>query len=422
MATLVQAEGAEKVQNARSRLGRARPWTTLAASEVHFWLTGVMALALIPAMRAARLPLRFDWPQLVQAWVGLMFQATFLACILCVIGGGYRETLRPVLERYWTDKRRLLLLVPLLGELVYLFGAAEAVVVTFSFVAFVELMERTRKRPGALLHAVGAVMLPAAYLFAGLVIVFAYNDVIVSFRFFGAFDPLFNRIDSWILGGATVSSIAHRLGAHLSLGTYRFLEFVYFGMFSQIGAGIILVALDLGMRRAFRLVGSLLTAYTFALLCFYLWPSHGPYYSCPIHFAAFPRQLTVYAAQQTLMARAQALSGGLEIPSISTDYYVAFPCMHIAQPLIVMWFLRRWKRITIALTVLNVVLVASILLLEWHYVVDVLGGVGVAILSIAIVNRRCGAGILPAEPDPVIQGHPITPAGNLHPITSTPSP
>lgn len=385
MATLVQRVG---IDDAGPKLGRVRHGVGLAASEVHFWLTGLMAMALIPAMRAARLPLRFDWPHLVPAWVGLMFQATFLACLLYVIGGGYSATLGAVLARYWTDKRRLILLVPLVAELVYLFGAAEAAVVTFAFIAFVELMERTRKQPGALLNAVTAVMLPAAYLFAGLVMVFAYNDVIVSFRFFAAYDPAFNRIDSWMLGGATVSGIAHSVGAHLSLGAYRFLEFVYFGMFSQIGAGIILVALYLGMRRAFRLVGTLLTAYAFALLCFYLWPSHGPYYSCPVHFAVFPHQLTVYAAQQTLLARARALSGGLGIDSISTDYYIAFPCMHIAQPLIVMWFLRRWKRIAVTLTAVNVVLVAGILLLEWHYLVDVLGGVAVAILSIAIVNRR----------------------------------
>jgi hypothetical protein len=388
MATLVQPVSIEKTRESGGRLAGVRRLLGLASAHVHFCLTGLMAVALIPALHAARLPLRFDWPHLLEAWVGLMFQATFLACVLYVIGGPLRVTLRPVLFRYWNDKRRLILLVPLLAELGWLFGAAVAGLVTVAFVAFVELTERTRKQPGALLAATRSVMLPAAYLFAGLVMVFAYNNVIVSFRFFGAYDAVFNRLDSWILGGATVSGIAHHAGAHLSLGAYRFLEFVYFGMFSQIGAGIILVGLYRGMGKGFRLVGTLLAAYAMALACFYLWPSHGPYYSCPIHFGVFPHQLTAYGAQQALLERARAVWEGRGIDSISTDYYIAFPCMHIAQPLIVMWFLRPWKRIVAALTAVNVVLVAAILLLEWHYLVDVLGGVVVAMLAVLVVNRE----------------------------------
>jgi PAP2 superfamily len=387
MATLAQPVGIEKANGSVRKPGRLRGWLDLAADQVHFVLTGLMAVALIPALHAAHLPLRFDWAHLLQAWVGLMFQAIFLACALYIVAGGYRNTLRPVLLRYWRDKRRLILLAPLMAELTYLFGAAVAAVVTIAFVAFAELMERTRKQPGALLDAIRSVMLPAVYLFVGLVMVFAYNNVIVSFRFFGAYDAVFNRFDSWILGGATVSGIAHGLGRYLPMGAYSFLEFVYFGMFSQIGAGIILVGLYLGVGKAVRLVGTLLTAYGFALACFYLWPSHGPYYSCPSHFAVFPHQLTAYAAQQTLLARARAVWQGAGISSIGTDYYIAFPCMHIAQPLIVMWFLRRWNRILVALTVVNLVMVAAILILEWHYLVDLMGGVLVATLSVLIVNR-----------------------------------
>lgn len=385
MATLVQPVGIEKGKT-RNRANRVSRKLRPLRPEIHFYLTGFMALALIPAMHAARLPLQFDWTRLVQAWTGLMFHAIFLACVLYAIGGGYRNTLHPVLLRYWNDKRRLILLVPLLVELVWLFSLAVAAVVTVAFLAIIELAERTRKTRGALLGAFRAVLLPGAYLFAGLVMVFAYNDVIASYRFFGAYDATFKRADSWILGGATVSGMAHHVGAYLPAAGYRFLEFVYFGMFSQIGAGIILIALYLGITKAFRLVGTLLTAYALALLCFYFWPSHGPYYTCAIHFASFPHQLTSYGAQETLLERARALWTGRGIGSIGTDYYIAFPCMHIAQPLIVMWFLRPWKRIVTALTAVNVVLVAAILLLEWHYFVDVLGGVAVAAMALLIVN------------------------------------
>jgi membrane-associated phospholipid phosphatase len=51
-----------------------------------------------------------------------------------------------------------------------------------------------------------------------------------------------------------------------------------------------------------------------------------------------------------------------------------------------MWFLRRWKRMLIVLCAYDALLIVSILLLEWHYLVDIIGGVLVAAISIAITE------------------------------------
>ena len=60
--------------------------------------------------------------------------------------------------------------------------------------------------------------------------------------------------------------------------------------------------------------------------------------------------------------------------------------MHVVQPLIVIWFLRRWRRMVIALAAYDVLLVAAIIMLEWHYVIDIIAGVFVAALAIVIVE------------------------------------
>jgi len=374
--------------------------------------TALLVVALVPALRAARLPLRFNWPVLLGAWVGLIFQSLFLACILYGIAGPFESTLKPFLRRYWNDKRRLLLLLPLVVELFWLEGAFPGAVLVVTVLAVVELLERTRRQPGAFLTAVEAVMLPAAYLFVGLVVTFALNDLIVTRRFYGAYDALFNRADTWILGGATVSELAHQAARMLPRQTFTLLEIIYWGMFSQIGAGIIFTGLQFGKGRAYQLVGTILTGYFLALVCFYLWPSHGPYYTCPGHFSSLPDKLSVYAAQQTLLLRAQALWQGRGVDSIGTDYFIAFPCMHIAQPLIVMWFLRGWRRVVLALLLLDVLLTVSILLLEWHYLVDLPGGVAIAALAIASVGREPvsgGAGD-PANPSRGECSRPMTSA------------
>jgi hypothetical protein len=89
-----------------------------------------------------------------------------------------------------------------------------------------------------------------------------------------------------------------------------------------------------------------------------------------------------------MAAKAQLLTTNRSLSQVDTDYFVAFPCLHIAQPLIVIWFLRRWKRIVIFLIAYDLLLIPSILLLEWHYVVDLIGGVAVASMAIWLNERR----------------------------------
>ena len=57
--------------------------------------------------------------------------------------------------------------------------------------------------------------------------------------------------------------------------------------------------------------------------------------------------------------------------------------MHVALPLISIWFLREWRRVIMILAVFDMLLVASILLLEWHYIIDLFAGVLVAALAVA---------------------------------------
>ena len=159
-------------------------------------------------------------------------------------------------------------------------------------------------------------------------------------------------------------------------------------MFPQIGAAMILLAVCDGKKRALQYVGTILLAYYFALALFYLWPSQGPYYLCPEHFSRFPAALQAYGIQKALIVHALACWHHEPLASISTDYFIGLPCMHVVQPLVVLWFVRRWRRMAIALAAYDLVLVAAIVLLEWHYVTDILAGIIVAALAIAVTDGR----------------------------------
>lgn len=355
--------------------------------EFHYWASALLALAAIPLLRKLNLPINFDWVHLSSAyWLVLAAQSIFVATLLYLIEFAPATSVAPLLQRFRREKLRIALALTFFLILFWSFTWLKALILTIDAIAALEFRERLN--PALRQQTAHAVLIPALYLFSGFLLVFTYNDIIVSIRFYGATDAAFNAMDKWLLRGTSVSDLCHWAVRTFPVSFFHFLEFVYFGMFPQIGAALILSGVYAGKKQALRFVGTILTAYYLALILFFLWPSQGPYYLCPAHFSEFPRTLKAYTVQQASLANCQALWNHSRIRQISTDYYIAFPCMHIAQPLVVLWFLRGWRRMAAALVAYDVLLVAAIVLLEWHYVVDVLAGVLVAVLAIAMVNGR----------------------------------
>ncbi len=351
----------------------------------HYWASASLALALVPFLRRLDLPFNFDWPSLLFGyWVVLAAKAVCAAALFYLVESSAKGTIDPALQRFWAHKANILLVLAYFALLTWLLNWASALILTFCSVVMLEVCRRVEVN--GLLRFCRATLPPALYLFFGLLLVSAYNDVILSIRFFGAYDVAFSSMDKWLLHGYSVPGICHWALQSLPLSIFRFLEFVYYGMFAVLGAGLILTCLCYGRSRGFQFVGAILTGYYLALLLFYIWPSQGPYYLCPTHFSEFPSVLATYGLQKGSIAGAEALWNHERLRRISFAYYIAFPCMHIAQPLIVMWFLWAWKRMRLVLVGYNVLLLAAILLLEWHYIVDVLAGVGIAVVAIVAVD------------------------------------
>jgi hypothetical protein len=355
---------------------------------LHFWVSFPLCAALIPILRSQHLPLRFDWGTLAIAfWLVLAAESIFLSAILCAFGLPYDQICKPLWERYRQNPFQIVILLAYFMVLAWATSVVKAVILTVATLAFVEFISNRRKKSESLRHDFAAVFLPAGYLFVGFLIVFAYNCAIVSVRFSFAADPALAAIDRWLMHGYSVWDMTRWALRALPLTFFRSMEFLYFGMFPQIGATIILVALCEGRARALQFVGTILMAYYLALAIFYVWPSQGPYYLTAVDL---PTSLQSYTIQKTLIARALALWHHQPISQISTDYFIGLPCMHIAQPLIVLWFLRRWPRMVVALAIYDVAMTIAVLMLEMHYVVDVLAGVLVACVAIMITGREPG--------------------------------
>ena len=229
------------------------------------------------------------------------------------------------------------------------------------------------------------IVLPGMYLFVGLLTAFCYSVVGVTVRFEPNFDSVLQRIDYVLLLGHSVSQLSHQFAAVVPPWITSGLLLWYALMFPLIGATLMLCSTMVGHTYAMKFVSTILLAYLFSVIVFLVFPTHSPYFSCPDHWSSrLPGWMLDF--QKNYVETALARFHGIRSP-LGPEYYISFPCMHIAQPLIAMWYLRRWKRIALFLIPVNLVLMIAIVLLEWHYFVDLLGGVLVAAVSTWLIGR-----------------------------------
>ena len=139
--------------------------------------------------------------------------------------------LLPFLLRLRREKVRLALALGFFLILFWAFTWLKALVLTVDVIALLEFRERLH--PLARRATVLSILSPALYLFAGFLLVFAYNDIILSVRFYGATDTAFNAMDKWLLRGTSVSDLCHFALRRFPVSFFRFLEFIYFGMFPK---------------------------------------------------------------------------------------------------------------------------------------------------------------------------------------------
>jgi PAP2 superfamily len=352
----------------------------------HYFLSCLLVLMVIPAFKAAGLHLSVSWQRLIPLyWVGFAAHSLLAAVIMATIGLPSKITVRPVWSRFAAQKARLVIFVPFVVWAFWKFGIYLGLLWLSVALVSTEVYDRSEGKFRTIVRPFGSVIPPAMYLFGGLLLVFAYNDVIAAVKDISGYDWFFLRADSYLLHGGTISDLVRKASSTLSPRTFAFAETMYYRMFDQVGAAIILISLWQGAKRGLQLVGTMLTAYYMALVIFYFWPSMGPFYTCPDHFAHFPHWLKTYDFQRTFIANAKLMSSPYKsLSKVNTDYFIAFPSLHVALPIIVLWFMRRWKRVVLCLVAYDIILIPAILLLEWHYVVDLLGGIAVALIAILV--------------------------------------
>jgi hypothetical protein len=320
---------------------------------------------------------------LLQLFAKVAFSAVVLAAILHVVDTPLSVTIasfkiRPA--RFVIPAAMVCVFVALLGWSPGLFVASVACVV----------LEFLYRHPTGRLSIVSSFLLPASYLLLGVVLVCYYNDIAASVRFPGTYDPFFMRLDSWL--GVDVPLVSKQAVAMFSPRILVWAEQIYFRMFDVLGATLVLIALEGGLRRAMQFVGAILLAYYITLGLFLVVPSQGPFYLCLDHASSFPNTLVSYPIQMSLLAQAKDMWQHTSTMATQGGYFISFPCMHVVKPAVALWYLRGHRRIAFLLFAYLLALPVAIILLEWHYLVDIPVGFAIAALVIVISDRSVGIG------------------------------
>lgn len=339
----------------------------------------------IPVFRLARLPYSFDLAALAASYWLMPVGAIFVAVVLAILGLPFSATLLPFLRRLQDSKGLAVVLLCLAVLLCWAAGPVLGIVILVDALAFTELWQRCKKQLGPKLLDV---LVPSVYLFLGLITVFAFNHAIVGIRYGGTEDATLSRLDYRIFD-ANVSTIARWGYQHLPLWILQTFDFIYFSIWSRFGAALALVSVLGNRRDGVQFVRNVLICYALALMIFAAVPGKGPYSTVKVH--VMPNGLGSYATQQVLTERVKKLYAHTLTEDVRrvgiADYYISFPSLHSALPLIAIWFLRRWRRIQlISVMVYFVLLIPALVFLDWHYLVDIVAGWGVGILSIAITE------------------------------------
>jgi hypothetical protein len=218
---------------------------------------------------------------------------------------------------------------------------------------------------------------PWIYLAFGVQMAIAYNSAIVSVRHFNLYDSFFQHMDA-ALFHISVANISHAAARF-----YGPAEIVYYSIGGVMGAALLFLCVAGDRRAAFQMAGAITTAYYISLALFLAWPSHGPYALNPTDF---PHGMATDVIQRASYQSASALYHHRQWVSPALGYFVSFPSMHVSQPFIVAWFLRRWRRVSLLIYGYCVLLALAIVVLQWHYLVDIFGGLAISMLAIKMVS------------------------------------
>jgi membrane-associated phospholipid phosphatase len=171
-------------------------------------------------------------------------------------------------------------------------------------------------------------------------------------------------------------------------------ERAYLSLFAEIALAVVVLARHTRALRWF--VARLVFCYACGLLFFVAWPVAGPCLVYPASISATFSGVNTRAIMQSSLEEFSAIRSGGQ-PVTGFAYFVALPSLHVAMTVLLQFTIQQRSRIGAwVVAPINVLIIASTVVLGYHYLADVPAGVLLAFGAIRLVRRRAANG-LPAS-------------------------
>jgi len=203
------------------------------------------------------------------------------------------------------------------------------------------------------------------------------NIVIVN----GIQSTPFQPIDAWLLQldrlcGIHTSKMLAWLQAHSSI--HDFFNSVYDGLVIEL-LGIPLILTSLNAKKSLTVFYlAFLVSTILGCLIYYFFPTMAP--SGVVHSPYF------LSSQQHTSLRFLEIHHFVQ-PSVSDGGLVAFPSFHVIWAVLLTYACRSNNYFFYFMVIYNTLLIISTVVLGWHYLADVVGGIVIAVMSICYANR-----------------------------------
>lgn len=199
-------------------------------------------------------------------------------------------------------------------------------------------------------------------------------------------DQLLVDSETWMFGRPLYLTIAEWASSHSEW--VRFSDWVYYLFFHHMAlTALFLFACD-DIDEQWRYVLSLTLCYMLGGLTYFLLPAAGPIYFDPPAFSYLgaDADFTVFVQRFLKVSTFQATSGQLGV--VETFAFIAcMPSLHMAHETIMLFYSRRSLLMLHFAAALWVSSFAAVLILGWHYLIDVVGGVLLAAIVLGLARR-----------------------------------
>lgn len=187
-------------------------------------------------------------------------------------------------------------------------------------------------------------------------------------------------------------------------------DWAYFKLFLHMA---LTTSLLLGMHRSRERVeylGALALCYLLGGPLYHLFPAAGPVYFDPASYRhVFEMPLLTNGIRDWLYQNTGGVVTKHAVELKTWGYIACMPSLHIAHEIVMLWYSRRSRLALLLSSAFTAITCLAVVVLGWHYPIDLVGGIVVAGIAIGIARWQRDA-LFPARvmprPDPELPPRP----------------